>query len=254
MPISVDYPDRGIARVLLQNVERRNAFTLEMVESLAATWPNLATDPAIRVVIVTGAGEEAFSSGADLSVDMASVPHIDLLIDAALLKTKFFPKPLIAAINGVCVAGGLELALSADIRIACENARLGLPEVCWGIMPSGGAAMKLADQIGHANAMDLLLSGRLISGHDAERIGLVSSVLPVEGFADAVLAYARVIARNSPVAVSAAKAAAMLHRSNDYQGREEAERKLVSSVRASGHYKIGIEAFLAKARPSFPDT
>lgn len=253
MPIELDYPGAGIAKVTLANPARRNALSLDMFEGLASLWPRLASDRTVRVVVVTGAGDEAFCSGADLSADLASEPGIDDLIAAAFLKTLYVPMPVIAGINGVCVAGGLEIALGADIRVASETARLGLPEVRWGIMPSGGAAMKLADQIGHAHAMDLLLSGRLISASEAERIGLVSSVMPPENFHDSVMDYAGVIARNSPEAVRAAKRSAMLHRMEAYRGREAAERRLVDQVRASGHPRIGIDAFLSKRDPVFPD-
>jgi enoyl-CoA hydratase/carnithine racemase len=161
--------------------------------------------------------------------------------------------PVIAAINGACVAGGLEIALNADIRIAVQGAMLGLPEVRWGIMPSGGAAMKLADQIGQAFAMDLLLSGRLVSAEEAQRIGLVGAVLPRAGFRDAVLTYAETIARNSPVAVRATKKAAMMPRMALYRERDHAERELAAAVRASGHLRMGTEAFLEKRQPVFPD-
>jgi enoyl-CoA hydratase len=253
MPINVDLPHAGIVRVTLSNVDRRNALTLDMFKDLADLWPRLGCDRSIRVIVVTGAGDHAFCSGADLSANLTVEPEIDELIDGAFLKTLFLPTPVIAAINGVCVAGGLELALGADIRMASSSARLGLPEVRWGIMPSGGAAMKLADQIGQAHAMDLLFSGRLISAADAERIGLVSSVLPSDRFHDAVMDYAQLIARNSPVAIRAAKQAAMLHRMSAYQKRELAEREIVAQVRASGHPQIGITAFLARAEPVFPD-
>ncbi|MBM6594862.1 enoyl-CoA hydratase/isomerase family protein [Microvirga pudoricolor] len=253
MSIECDLSSAGIATVTLSNPARRNALTLDMFTGLAGLWSRLAADRSVRVVVVTGAGEEAFCSGADLSADLASEPGIDDLIAAAFLKTLYVPMPVIAAINGVCVAGGLEIALGADIRLASETARLGLPEVRWGIMPSGGAAMKLADQIGQAHAMDLLLSGRLIGAQEAERIGLVSSVLPSQGFRAAAMDFAGSIARNSPVAVRAAKKAAMLHRVEAYREREAAEREMVAQVRGSGHPRIGIEAFLAKRQPVFPD-
>jgi enoyl-CoA hydratase/carnithine racemase len=252
MAIETDQPGAGVVRVTLANAARRNALTLEMFIGLAELWPRLAADKTVRVVVVTGAGD-AFCSGADLSADLALRPGIDDLIDAAFLKTQYLPMPVIAAINGACVAGGLEIALSADIRIAAEGAMLGLPEVRWGIMPSGGASMKLADQIGQAVALDLLLSGRLVSAEEAQRIGLVGTVLPKAGFHDTILSYAESIACNSPVAVRATKKAAMMPRIAAYRERETAERELAGQVRASGHMRIGAQAFLAKQQPVFPD-
>lgn len=253
MAIETDQPGAGIVRITLANVARRNALTLDMFTELAELWPRLAADKTVRVVIITGEGDDAFCSGADLSANLAFRPGIDDLIDAAFLKTQYMPMPVIAAINGACVAGGLEIALSTDIRIAVEGAMLGLPEVRWGIMPSGGASMKLADQIGQAFALDLLLSGRLVSAEEAQRMGLIGAVLPRAGFQDAVLSYAELIARNSPVAVRATKKAAMMSRMVAYRERESAERELAAQVRASGHLRMGTEAFIEKRRPVYPD-
>jgi len=253
MGIETDQPSPGIVRITLANAARRNALTLDMFTGLAELWPRLAADKSIRVVIITGEGDEAFCSGADLSANLAFRPGIDDLIDAAFLKTQYLPMPVIAAINGACVAGGLEIALNADIRIAIENAVFGLPEVRWGIMPSGGASMKLADQIGQTFALDLLLSGRLVSAEEAQRIGLVGTILPKAGFQDAALRYAEAIARNSPVAVRATKKAVMAHRMAAYGEREATERELAAQVRSSGHMSIGTRAFLEKRQPIYPD-
>lgn len=253
MTIEVERLEQGIVRVVLANPERRNALTLAMFEGLAELWPKLAGDGSVRVVVVTGQGD-TFCSGADLSANLPARPGIDDLIEAAFMKTSSLPVPVIAAINGDCVAGGLEIALSADVRIASETARLGFPEVRWGIMPSGGGSMKLADQIGWSQAMDLLLSGRLISAREAERLGLVSRVVPGADIGDTAMDYARTIAANSPVAVRATKEAAIRHRLALYRQLEKDERSLVAQVRSSGHPAIGVAAFLAKIKPVYPDS
>lgn len=253
MSIRVERPIGTIAHVILDNPARSNALTREMFERLAALWPMLGSDPSVRVVVLSGADTTSFCSGADLSAGLAEQPDIDDLIQRGLLKTGFLKKPVIAAITGHCVAGGLELALAADIRFAREDAKIGLPEVRWGIMPSGGAAMKLIDQIGHVHAMDLLLSGRLIDGREAERIGLVNRALPGEEVLPAALERAAEIAGNSPVAVAATKTAILADRSAGYGARETAERRLVAQVRASGHPRIGIDAFLARRMPLYDD-
>ncbi len=118
----------------------------------------------MRAIVVTGAGDRAFCAGADLTANVTDHPGFADLVARALLKTDLMATPLIAAINGHCLAGGLELALAADIRIASRAAKFGLPEVKWGLIPSAGGTMKLVDQIGYAAAMDLLLTGRLIDG------------------------------------------------------------------------------------------
>lgn len=253
MPIIVSMLEDGIACVRISNVTRRNALDLEMFQSLAVLWPRLASDENVRVVLLRGDGDQFFCSGADLSADLESAEGIADLVDRALLKTQFFPKPVIAAIRGGCVAGGLELAMSADIRIASEGAKIGFPEVRWGIVPSGGAAMKLADQIGQAHALDLLLTGRIISGTEAQLIGLVSSVCCAEDVLSSAIECARSLAANSSVAVQATKRCALLHRTERYARMEAEERAIVEQVKASGDYKEGKSAFLEKRSPNFLD-
>lgn len=247
----------GIGCVTIANPRRLNALTLEMFESLAGLWPELARRDELRVVVLRGSGGN-FCSGADLSVETDRRPGVDDLIDRALLKTALFPIPLVAAIEGVCVAGGLELALAADVRVAAQDARLGFPEVHWGILPSGGGAMKLSEQIGQASAMDLLLTARLIDGVEAGRIGLVGTTAQAADVWPLALDRARMIARNAPVAVRATKRAALDRRSAAHAAAEAAERALVAELRRTGAPDEGKAAFRegrppAWARPVGPD-
>ena len=122
-----------------------------------------------------------------------------------MLKAKAYPKPIVAAVNGDCAGGGVELLLSTDIRLAAEHARFGLPEVKWSIYPFGGATVKLAQQIGYVHAMDLLLTGRLVTAEFAAGIGLVNRVLPAGDVLAASIETASAIAANSPSAVQAVK-------------------------------------------------
>lgn len=250
MPVVAEAIEPGIVCVTLSNPARRNAFDLAIFEGLAELWPRLSEDDALDAVVLRGEGD-TFSAGADLSAHLDRRQGIDDLIDRAFLKTRFFAPPLIAAIRGACIAGALELVLAADIRICAEDARLGFPETRYGILPSGGGTMKLADQIGYAKAMDLLLTGRLISGREAERIGLVTECLPDDAVWDAALAAARTIAANSRVATRAAKRAVALGYMQCYQAREPREREIVAEVRRTGHPEDGKAAFLAKRRPLF---
>ena len=224
-----------------------------MFERLTALWPLLASDASVRVVLVRGDGPFAFCSGAALDAHLDRAADIDDMVASALLKTAFFPKPVVAALMGAGVAGGLELALAADLRIAAADASLGLPEVKWGIVPSGGGAMKLADQVGLAHAMDLLLTGRLISGTEAAAIGLVTEACPAYQVWDWARARARAIGANSPSAVAAAKRAALARRSSAYAAAEPDERAAVAAHRLRGDAEIGKAAFLAKRVPIFND-
>jgi len=177
MEIRVETPRPHIVLVTIANEKRRNAMTRAMLADLAALWDRLDQDADCRCVVLTGAGEKAFSAGADISGDLSASAETAHVINRALLKDTPFAKPIVAAINGDCVGGGLELLLSTDIRAAIPEARFGLPEVRWSIYPFGGATVKLAHQIGHVHAMDLLLTGRLVDAAFAERVGLVNTVV-----------------------------------------------------------------------------
>src|SRR5437763_5523015 len=180
MEIRVERHERHIAVVTIDNQPRRNAMTRAMMADLAELWDRLDQDAECRVVVLTGAGDRAFSSGADLGGDLSASPETAHVVARALLKNTPFSKPIIAAVNGDCVAGGVELLLSTDIRAAVPEARFGLPEVRWSIYPFGGATVKLAQQIGYVHAMDLLLTGRLVDAAFAERIGLGNRVIERE--------------------------------------------------------------------------
>src|SRR5437016_14575590 len=186
MEIRIETQQRHIAVVTIANEPRRNAMTRAMLADLAALWDRLDNDGECRCVVLTGAGEKAFSSGADLGGDLNAGAEITHVINRALLKDTPFSKPIVAAVNGDCVGGGLELLLSTDIRAAVPEARFGLPEVRWSIYPFGGATVKLAHQIGHVHAMDLLLTGRLVDATEAARLGLINRVVP----ADALMSWA----------------------------------------------------------------
>jgi enoyl-CoA hydratase/carnithine racemase len=241
----------GVVAVTIDNPARRNALALDDFRALAALWPELGRDESIRVVILTGAGEQAFCAGADLSGDLTSVPGFEDLVAKALLKLDLLPQPLVAAINGHCLAGGLELALAADIRIAARGAKFGLPEVKWGLIASAGGTMKLIDQIGYAAAMDLLLTGRFIDSERAQAIGLVTELCEPAEVWGLALGRAREIAAASPRAVRAAKRAALSARTARYADQEAQEREIVAKLWASGDAQVGAAAFLAKRQPQY---
>jgi enoyl-CoA hydratase len=250
MPIRITEPQQHIVLVTIDNEARRNGLTRTMFEELALLWPRLDASAA-RCIVVTGQGDKAFCSGADLSVDWASDLEMDDLVDRALLKTRIFTKPLIAAVNGHAVAGGLELVLSCDIRIAAQNAKFGFPEVQWGIFPSGGGALKLEGQIGYTWARDLLLTGRLITAEQASSIGLVGEVAQPQDVLATAMQRAKSIADNSPIAVSAVKrflSRRSAQSSANYVSDEEREAQ---DVRASSDRAKGVKAFLSRNRPVY---
>ena len=250
MEIQMRAHDRHITIVTIANEKRRNAMTRAMLAELCALWDRLdASD--CRCVILTGAGGQAFSAGADLGGDLSAGPDIAAVVNRALLKDTRFSKPIVAAVNGDCVAGGLELLLSTDIRAAAPHARFGLPEVRWSIYPFGGATVKLVHQIGHVHAMDLLLTGRLVDAAFAERIGLVNRVVAADGLLDWAIATAEAIAANSPSAVQAVRTQISAGIADYARSREALEQELGDRVRASPHFREGVAAFLEKRRPDY---
>jgi enoyl-CoA hydratase/carnithine racemase len=250
MPIRVTEPQRHIVLITIDNEERRNGLTRAMFEELALLWPRLEASAA-RCIVITGQGSKAFCSGADLSIDWASDSNLDDLVDRALLKTQIFAKPLIAAINGHAVAGGLELVLSCDIRVAARNAKLGFPEVQWGIFPSGGGALKLEGQIGYTWARDLLLTGRLITAEEASGIGLVGEIVQPHDVLVTAMQRAESIAGNSPIAVAAVKRFLSRRSALAFANDVFDEEREARNVRASSDRVTGVKAFLSRGRPIY---
>src|SRR6266849_281252 len=226
-------------------------MTRAMLADLAELWDRLDRDEDCRVVVLTGAGEKAFSSGADLAGDLSASAETAAIVSRALLKNTPFSKPIVAAVNGDCVGGGLELLLSTDIRAAAPRARFGLPEVRWSIYPFGGATVKLVQQIGYVHAMDLLLTGKLVDAAEAARLGLVNRVVPAEGLMAWALETAEAIAANSPTAVQAVKRQISATAAEHTLSREALEQELGDRVRASADFKEGVAAFREKRRPRY---
>ena len=251
MELRAQRHDPHVVVVTIDNQPRRNAMPRAMMAELAGLWDRLEADAACRCIVLTGAGDRAFTSGADMSGDLSADPEMARRINHALLKNRPFAKPIVAAVNGDCVGGGVELLLSTDIRGAAPHARFGLPEVKWSIYPFGGATVKLPQQIGHVHAMDLLLTGRLIDAAEAARLGLINRVVPAEGLMDWALETADQIAAHSPSAVQAVKRQISATIADHVRSREPMEQELGDRVRASAHFKEGVAAFLEKRRPSY---
>ncbi len=240
-----------VAVVTIDHQPRRNAMTRAMLADLGRLWDQLEADDACRCIVLTGAGERAFSAGADISGDLSAREETARVVSHALLKADPFPKPIVAAVNGDCVGGGVELLLSTDVRAAAPHARFGLPEVRWSIYPFGGATIKLIQQIGHVHAMDLLLSGRLIDAEEAARLGLVNRVVPASEVMPWALATAETIAANSPSAVQAVKRQISATIADHARSREALEQELGDRVRASPHFAEGVAAFREKRAPRY---
>ena len=263
-PVLFDRRD-GIARVTLNRPAKLNALTPEMVVRLAAFWEEVADDDAIRVVLVTGAGDKAFCSGGDLGtlipIMMRTREPADeweealaarrSLLYAALLRNDTFFKPVVAAVNGLALAGGAEFLLSTDIRVASTTARFALTEVRRGLIAGGGSLVRLARQVSWANAMEVALVGEPIDAEHALRIGLVNRVVEPEQVLSVAENLARRICLGAPIALAKTKEAMV--RSN---GRPLAEAFAIESECTVANAQTedareGPRAFMEKREPVF---
>jgi len=251
MPIVTREVAPHVTLITLDNQPKRNAMSREMMRELADLWDRLDAAPSCRCIILTGAGDKGFCAGADLGGDLTASEDTARMVNRALLKTVTYAKPIVAAVNGDCAGGGMELLLSTDIRAAAAHARFGLPEVRYAIYPFGGATVKLMHQIGHVHAMDLLLTGRLIDATYAERIGLINHVVPADRLMDWALEKAQMIAANSPAAVQAVKTQISASIADYALSREKMEQQLGDKVRASSDFVEGVAAFREKRQAKY---
>lgn len=250
MPLLVTEPVPNVTLITIDAQAKRNAMSREMMHELGQLWRTL-DEGSCRCVVLTGAGDKAFCAGADIGGDLSASEETARMVNDALLKTRAFRKPIIAAVNGVCAGGGVELLLASDIRISAAHARFGLPEVCYGIYPFGGAAIKLTRQIGYVHAMDLLMTGRLIDAQSACQMQLVNEVVDPAQLLDTALERARLIANNSPDAVQAVKMQISDAEAEFARSREAMDQQLGDAVRAGKHFAEGVAAFIEKRKPDF---
>ena len=250
MEIHVREHSPHVVVVTIDNQPRRNAMSRAMMAELGRLWDDFER-ASYRCIVLTGAGERAFSAGADLSGDLSASPETARIVNHALLKADAYRKPIIAAVNGDCIGGGLELLLSTDIRAAAPHARFGLPEVRWSIYPFGGAAVKLVQQIGYVHAMELLLTAKLIDAQEAARLGLVNRVVAAEALMPWAIETAELISSHSPSAVQAVKQQISSTIAEHVRSREAVEQELGDRVRSGPHFREGVAAFLEKRPPRY---
>lgn len=207
MDILIDEPDPGIVRVTLNRPDQRNAITAAMGAHLLALWTELAVRPDMRALILTGAGDLAFSAGGDLkerhrqsAAELARSQAVHRLTGTV---RQTFAFPVIAAVNGAALGGGAELVLSADLVLMADHATLGLPEVRHGFMPGMGGTQALMRRVGKLAAAELLLTGEAVAADRALALGLANRVLPAADLPEVALALARQIAKAPEVAVQA---------------------------------------------------
>lgn len=255
--LRLERPSDGVALLVLDNPELRNAMSAEMTNSWVDAIDELAEDQTVRAVVVTGEGS-AFCSGGITSWiagdPEASVDELRTRMIAfyrAWLSIRRLEVPTIAAINGATIGAGLCMALACDIRYATETAKLGMPFLKLGMHPGMAGTFLLPNAVGAAVARDLLLTGRLVQGEEALRLGLVSRILPREGFLDEALESAAQIAANAPIATRLTKVALAGGGHADLESALQWEALAQPITLATADLQEGIAASREKRTPLF---
>ena len=245
----------GIVTITLNRPEVHNAMNERMRQELTRCFGDLATSDEARVVVVTGAGDRAFSAGADIREFVE--PQVPVRFRESRKRVDFrqamdrCPQPIIAAIRGYTLGGGLELALACDIRIAAEDAQLGLTEVNLAIIPGGGGTQRLPRLVGRGRALEMILTGARIDAREAWRIGLVERVVPAADVLAAARELARALAEKAPVALRYAKEAVVKGLELPLADGLRLENDLATLLRTTEDRVEGAKAFLEKRKPRF---
>lgn len=246
--MAVDYKKEGrIAIFTINRPEVLNALNKQVERELNEAVLDFRDDPEVWVGIITGAGERAFSSGHDINEEREAYP---MAAEGCLVPAEHQVwKPFIAAICGYCLGGGLEIALSCDIRIAAENSVFGLPEINIGGLALGGGTQRLPRMIPWCKAAEILLMGQHIDAQEAYRIGLVNKVVPIEQLMPVAKQWAEILCQAAPLSVRATKEAMIRGYSMSLNGGLQLARELASSLTNTEDSKEGVTAFKGKRKP-----
>jgi len=247
----------GIGWITFNNPQRHNAVSLEMWHALADILQQFRQEDAARVVVLKGAGEKAFVSGADISEfdskrsSQEQRDEYERLFDLAQSELASFNKPLIAMIQGYCIGGGLAIALNADVRLASDDSVFGIPAAKLGLGYGYQSVKSLVSVVGPSHAKDILFSARFLSSEEALRIGLINFVSSRKQLNDSTRDYADKLVTNAPLTIKSIKAAIAEIVANPGQDGPEYIDSLVNDCFLSEDYKEGQKAFLAKRKPAF---
>ena len=240
----------GLAR--LDRPDARNALSPELMEELASLVERWDEDPEVRCIVIAG-GDKRFAAGADIKV-MAKRTLAETLTSPA---ARFWPRlaairtPLVAAVSGYALGGGCELALACDMIVAAESAEFGQPEILLGIIPGGGGTQRLARVMGKQRAMELVLTGRRIGAVEAASLGIVTRIVPEDGWLDSALELAATVAEQPPLAVRLGKQAVLAAEETQLSAGLDHERRLYELAMATEDRVEGMTAFLEKRKPEF---
>jgi enoyl-CoA hydratase/carnithine racemase len=247
-----------VATVTLNRPEALNAISTELAVALAEAFEPLATDPGVRAVVLTGAGERAFCVGADLKQRAGFDDHGWFVQREAFRRgfaaVRRCPLPTVAAVAGFALGGGTELALACDLVVAAEDATFGLPEVRLGLVPAGGGTQLLVRRVGRSVAKDLVLTGRRVGAAEARALGLADRVVPPGHALAAATALATEIAGNAPTAVRMAKWALEVGADLSQEAALEVEDQAWRRAVLSDDRREGIAAWVEKRDPHWPES
>jgi enoyl-CoA hydratase len=241
----------GVTILTINRPEARNALSLEMMRAFADAVAGLERDSQLRAVVLTGAGDEAFCSGGDL-VELSGYPSEDDarmmigIMSEALLKLERLPVLVIAAVNGYALGGGAEIAVACDLRVVDENARMGFVQIRNGLTPGWGAGQRLLRLVGYARAMELLLSGQLLSAAELKTIGLVNRVVPRGQTRAEAISMAERIAASPPEVVGGIKRLLQAGLTETYERALQIEQAIFPPLWAAEPHVQAVEQFLSR--------
>lgn len=252
-PSRPDEPVDGVALVTFERPAAFNALSFELLAQLAAVLERIDADPAVRCVVLTGGGTRAFAAGADIKELAAQTPLSILEGDGfgAWARIDRIGLPIVAAVRGYALGGGCELAMACDMIVAGDDAVFGQPEIDLGIIPGAGGTQRLVRAVGKARAMELILTGRRLDAAEAERIGLVTTVVPAERTLEVALELAGRIATKAPLAVRAAKQAVLAAYEGPLADGIADERRRFAALFGTDDQAEGMAAFAEKRPPSW---
>jgi 2-oxoglutaroyl-CoA hydrolase len=243
--------DRGVATVTLDVPEKMNRVSMGAREQLAAVFSELGSDPAVRAVVLTGAGDRAFTAGGDIPGFMERHPEHLSRLHCNVAAPERCPKPVVCAIRGYCLGVGLELALACDFRVCTEDAELGLPEIGLGMIPGSGGTQRLARLIGLARAKDMIMRRKRISAADALAWGLVSEVVPTDELGSAVARVLDDLLVLSPLALAVCKRVLNLAYDGPLHVGLQLEGFAYGMLRSTDDFAEGVDAFASKRPPAW---
>jgi enoyl-CoA hydratase len=236
----------AVALLRINRPKVMNALNSGVVGAIADALERIQGDSSIGAVVLTGNGDRAFAAGADIAEMANGAPTADSARGWARIAA--FQKPLIAAVNGLALGGGLELAMTCDIVVASETARFGQPEINLGIIPGAGGTQRLTRAVGKSLAMEMVLNARMLSADEALRVGLVSGVYPAEMLLHYALALGKQLAARAPLAIRAAKASVNAAFEHGLEGGLNVERGHFAALFNTEDQREGMTAFLEKRR------